>query len=462
MRRTILMALVCVCAAAADASAQQVQRPARPYRGLFGGGPPADPNRTRSELTFTGSLLVGHDSSVSPGGSGGAIDPTLERRSGGTLTGEGALKYFHGRDRRSVSIDGRAVTLGYTGIGVDPTLGGYASLSGETNLGRVMQLRLYQSFAYEPTLVLDSTTSTGGLSPIAGVDAPVAAPVGVTSGYLEQRSWSSNSSVSLDRRWTPRHTTQVVAGYLRSTFLDELGYDTRSVSTHASHSWQFARTSTFRTLYSHNDSTSDASASGLTTPMTHQRIDASFGYARRLSPTRHLSLSMGGGGTYVTTLNPATRADLNYWMPSGAGSLSVDLGRTWSVAANYLRGVSVLQSVSLTSFATDSANVAVNGLVSSRIETSLTATYSNGQAGGANTRGRFENYTGSLQVRYALSRCCATAVNYDYYVYKFRDVADLSTDFLSNFDRQAIRVGFTLWLPLYGRYADGPARGRGN
>jgi len=132
------------------------------------------------------------------------------------------------------------------------------------------------------------------------------------------------------------------------------------------------------------------------------------------------------------------------------------------VAANYLRGVSVLQSVSLTSFATDSANVAVNGLVSSRIETSLTATYSNGQAGGANTRGRFENYTGSLQVRYALSRCCATAVNYDYYVYKFRDVADLSTDFLSNFDRQAIRVGFTLWLPLYGRYADGPARGRGN
>ena len=43
----------------------------------------------------------------------------------------------------------------------------------------------------------------------------------------------------------------------------------------------------------------------------------------------------------------------------------------------------------------------------------------------------------------------------------FEDVADLSSAFLSNFDRQAIRVGFTLWLPLYGRYTDGgPARSR--
>jgi hypothetical protein len=460
MHRLFLTTLVCVCAVAADASAQMVQRPLRPYRGLFGGGPPTDPNRTRSELTFTGSMLVGHDTWLSPGGGSGGIDPTRERQSGRTLSGEAAIRYYRGRAQRSVTVDARTLTLGYSGIGVDPTVNGHVSVNGETNLGRVAQLRVTQSFSYEPTLVLGSTGSILGdagtaLAPEA--DIPIVSSV--TSGYLEQRSWSSNSSASLERRWTPRQTTQVNAGYMRSTFLDELGFDTTAVRADASHMWQVTRAASVRGLYSFTDLDSQT-ADGLSTPMTHQRIDGGVGFSRRLSPTRNMSFSVGGGATHVSTLNTANRSPLAYWMPSGAGSFSIDVGRSWSVATNYTRSVSVLQGVSLTSFAADSANVAVNGLISSRIETSMSATYSNGQAGGSNTQGRFENYTGSLQFRYAISRCCATAINYDYYVYNFENVPDLSSAFLSNFDRQAIRVGFTLWLPLYGRYTDGPSRSR--
>ena len=461
MHRLILTTAVCLLAVAANASAQQVQRPARPYRGLFGGGPPTDPNRTRSELTFTGSMLVGHDTWLSPGGGGGGIDPTRERQSGRTLSGEAALRYYRGRAQRAVTIDARTLTLGYSGIGVDPTVNGHVSIDAESNLGRVAQLRATQSFSYEPTLVLGGTGSTAagaGTALAPGADIPLVSSV--TSGYLEQRSWSSNSSASIERRWSPRQMTQVNGGYQRSTFLDELGFDTTAVRADASHAWQATRTSRVRGLYSFTDLSSRA-ADGLTTPMTHQRIDGSFGYTRRLSPTRHLSFSVGGGGTHVSTLNAANRTPLDYWMPSGLASFAVDVGRSWSVATNYTRSVSVLQGVSLTSFAADSANVAINGLISSRIETSITATYSNGQSGGANTQGRFENYTGSLQFRYAISRCCATAINYDYYVYNFEDVADLPSAFLSNFDRQAIRVGFTLWVPLFGRYTDGgPARSR--
>ena len=461
MHRLVLTTIVCVCAVAADASAQMVQRPSRPYRGLFGGGPAIDPNRSRSELTLTSSVLLGHDTWLSPGGSGGGIDPTRERQSGRTFSGEAALRYYHGRVRRSITVDARTLTLGYSGVGVDPTISGHVAINGETNLGTVMQLRATQSFAYEPTLVLGGTASTlgdAGTALVPGADVPQI--TSVTSGYLEQRSWSSNSGASLERRWTPRHATQFNAGYQRSTYLDELGYDTRSTRADVSHSWQFARTSTLRGLYSYTDMNSDSPA-GLTTPMTHRRIDGSFGYSRRLSPTRHLSFGVGGGATHVTTINASDRSSLDYWTPSGSGSFAIDLGRSWSVSSNYTRAVSVLQGVSLTSFATDSANVAVNGLISSRLETSMSATYSNGQAGGTNTRGRFENYTGSLQFRYAISRCCATAFNYDYFVYNFANVADLSSGFLSNFDRQAVRVGFTLWLPLYGRYADGgPARSR--
>ncbi len=165
--------------------------------------------------------------------------------------------------------------------------------------------------------------------------------------------------------------------------------------------------------------------------MTNQNVDASFGYNRRLSPTRQLQYQRRWRGTHVSTLNALDRSDLSYWMPSGSGSVSLDVGRSWSIAADYSRAASVLQGVSLTSFATDSASASVSGLINSRIEASLSAIYSNGRSGGADTSGRFENYSGSLQFRYAISRCCATTVNYDYYVYRFEDVVDLPSDFPS-------------------------------
>jgi hypothetical protein len=447
MRKIVVLAALVVCATSVDAAAQITQRPTRPYRGLFGGGPAPDPSRSRSEATFSGSLMVGYDTWLSPGGQ--PTGPTQERQSGSTVTGDAALSYFRGRTQRSVSLDARAETSGYSGIGAGPTVGGAVTVRAVTNLGRLTELRVAQDFGYEPTLVL------GGLGPTdLDVDATVAPPADVTSGYLEQRSWSSNSSISLARRWTPRQTTHAGAGYSRFAYLDEFGYDTRTRLANLTHSWSFSRTSSIEALYSFTDSDLDA-VDALATPLTDQNIEVSFGYNRRLSPTRQLTITAGGGATHVSTLNALDRSDLTYWMPSGSGSVSLDVGRSWSIAGHYSRGADVLQGVSLTSFATDSASASVSGLLNSRIETSLSASYSNGRSGGAGTSGRFENYSGSLQLRYAISRCCATAVIYDYYFYDFRDVVDLPSHFSSNFDRQAIRVGITIWLPLYGTYADG-------
>jgi hypothetical protein len=225
------------------------------------------------------------------------------------------------------------------------------------------------------------------------------------------------------------------------------------------HSWRFSRTSSIRASYSYSDSDLE-SGSGMITPMVTKSIEVSLGYSRRLSPTRQLQITTGGGATQVSTLDTVNRSDLSYWMPSGSGSLSWDVGRSWSIAGNYNRSASVVQGVSLTTFATNSAGASLSGLLGSRVETSISTAYSNGQSGGLGTSGRFENYSGSLQMLYAFSRCCATTLNYDYYVYRFQDVADLPNLFPPDFDRQAIRVGFTIWLPLYGTYADaGSSRG---
>ena len=328
MRRVLAIAALIVSAVNADVAAQIVQRPSRPYRGLFGGGPTPDPNRTRSELTFSGGALVGYDTWLSPGGQECPIRPP-QRQSGLAMAGEAALAYFRGRANRSISIDGRADTNGYSGIDADTTIGGNVVVAATTNLGPVMQLRAFQSFAYEPTLVLGGSPIVDG-----GVDAPVAPEV--TSGYLDQRSWSSDSSVNLSRRWTARQTTQVAAAYSRSTYLDNFGYDTSTRVADLTHTWLFSRTSSLGAHYGFSDSDSDA-GDGLSTPMTDQSLDLSFGYTRRLSPSRQLLVEVGGGATHVSTLNRLDRSGLSYWMPSGNGSVSLDVGRSWSIRANYSR-----------------------------------------------------------------------------------------------------------------------------
>jgi hypothetical protein len=453
MLRILTLSAALLCFISSDTAAQVVQRPTRPYRGLFGGGPTPDANRSRSELTFASNLQVGYDTWLAPAGATVPTGPTQQRESGYAFTGAAALSYFRGRTQRSLTVDGLVRSNGYDGIDTGSTLGATALLSAVTNLDRATQLRASLEAGYEPTLVL------GGEQPVA-VDpaAPVVSVPDVTSGYLEQRSWSSGSSVSLDRRWTARHTTTVGVAYSRQQFLDDLGNDMTSRAGHALHRWSFSRTSSVRLRYGFNESDFDSS-DGLTTT-TDQNVELGFAYNRRLSPTRRLQIEARGGATHVDGLRPEDRSRLTYWVPSGGSSISLDVGRSWSIVGDYSRYVDVLQGVSQTSFATDSASASVNGLFGRRIEASLYATYSNGTAGGADTTGRFENYSGSVQLLYALARCCATTVHYDYYVYRFQDVADLASVFPPDFDRHAIRVGFTIWLPLHGTYTDGgPSRG---
>jgi hypothetical protein len=273
----------------------------------------------------------------------------------------------------------------------------------------------------------------------------------VPSNYLEQRSWSAASLVSFDKRWTARHTTQVSGAYSRINYLDDIGNDSGRVFANAMYSWTLSRSSSLQTRYSITDSNLHGT-DGLTTPVQDQVVEVGVAYNRRLSSTRRLTLFGGGGGTYVATVAAADRSTLAYWMPSGRGSASLDVGRSWALSGSYSRSATVLQGVSLTSFATDDVSVNVTGLVNRRIESAISANYSNGRSGGAGTQGRYENYSGGFQALYAISRWFAVSVNYNYFVYRLRNVVDVPTSVPSYYDRQAIRGGITISLPLYGTY----------
>jgi hypothetical protein len=149
----------------------------------------------------------------------------------------------------------------------------------------------------------------------------------------------------------------------------------------------------------------------------------------------------------------------HYWTPSGHGTFRLGFGRSWSIAADYRRAVTVLQGVTVESFNTDAVVVETEGALSRRLDLSVSVAYSNGRTGAGDSASRFASYGGLSQLRYAIARCCAATVNYDYYYYSLQDVAGVPSGVPPQYDRNSVLVGFTLWLPLYGSYASSPDGG---
>ena len=86
-----------------------------------------------------------------------------------------------------------------------------------------------------------------------------------------------------------------------------------------------------------------------------------------------------------------------------------------------------------------------------RANVSITGTYSDGKAHEGDT-GSFSSLGGTAQIQYAVSRCCSLVTSYSYYEHRILDVAAVPTGFPSDFTRNAVRFGMTVWLPLYGTF----------
>jgi len=448
---TASLMLPLVLCAPSPVDAQQVPRPVRPYRGLFGAGPPPEPTRTRHELTLTASMTGGYDDVITPGDSG--VTPGMVPQGGFAGLADGNLRYWFGRAGKSISAEGRGFWNGYTDIDVDPMVGASGLVRAETPLGRRNNFNAALDVAYEPTLIL------GAFTPLQGdVDPNLLPETGQTTGFAEQRSWWSTSSGAFSRRWTTRQMTNLGFAYARRTYLDELGFDSRTSSGSAGHDWLFSRNTSVRGTYRFSR-TSFLDAGDSMHPLSDHTVESGLAHTRRLSPTREFYLAGGGGATYVETFNESNDAPLDYWTPSGYATLRLGVGRSWSVSADYRRGITVLQGVTLESFPTNAASVATYGNLGRRVDLTLQGAYSIGQTGDSASSSRFASYSGLARLRYALARCCAASVDYDYYYYRLQDVANVPLGVPNQFDRNSVRVGFVVWLPLYGSYVDAPERG---
>ena len=112
-------------------------------------------------------------------------------------------------------LDTTGSLTGYPGNLDSPAPAGVVNLAIRTPVGRDLTLGLSQRVSYEPLFNVLSP-GAGGTPLPPGVAQPTP-----TTGLFERNSWSSSSSVSLDRRWGRRDTTSLAYSYRTQQFLDD-------------------------------------------------------------------------------------------------------------------------------------------------------------------------------------------------------------------------------------------------
>jgi hypothetical protein len=423
--------------AAVTASGQVLERPARTRR------TDADA-RPWYTLVFTSSTLGGYDENLTPEGSQPVELSQL--RSGYTGFADAALRYQRGRQSTLFDVGGRAYVNSFRNIGLGPSYGGDVQVRFGTAVGIRHQLDLSGGAGSAPFYALGSY---GALRQSSGVGVlPDAHPA---NGMTVRRSTGGNGAIAFSSQWSRRDSVALTYRYDRRDFDDHVG-DSKSHLGSLAYRRNLGRRSGVRATYSYSDAaTLDPALASMQhsplVPARAQSLEASYEHERNFSPTRRLYFSFGAGAAYVETLNRVTRDALEYVAPSGSGTVRLDWARTWSVAADYRRSVSVLEGLTAESFVTNAAVLRVGGFVQTRSEVVFSVGYSDGRGYGVKG-GTFEAYSANSQFRYLLGSQWSAVVSHNFSTYRLHGIRLIQPGFPAQFDRNAVRVGLSFALPL--------------
>jgi hypothetical protein len=440
LRRQAVVAVAMTLCGASLAAAQVIAPPPRSTGGLFGGRRPLDPNRTSQQLTLDVSVLGGYDDNVSSEG-GVNADPLAPRVAGWNVLGSTDVRYWRGRSTRSLEINGRGFVNGFPNINLPTLLGGDGSLSGFAMVGGKLSLTGTAQTQYQPTFRFASGDDLGGIA---------AAPVDPTTGLTELESLSTNVSGTATQAWSSRNSTSVNVSHDRREYTNQDAFNTRSSVAGVSHNWYFTRTLSVSSSY--RRSHQSAQDGGVARPLDSNTGTLGLQLQRRVSPTRTLNLSGGGGAMQVKTISASGDTPFEYIAPTYYATARMDLYRTWSLSAALNRSTSVLDGITRQSFLRTTGSVWLGGNVGRRTLLTLTGTFLKGTAHEGET-GSIESNSATAQVQYALSRSIGIVGSYSYYDHLLSNTVGVVGAFPRRIDRNSVRLGMTVWLPLFGTFS---------
>ena len=473
MLRDFLLRAACLLALAAPLAPQparaqapppvrgQEQQPARAFRGLFGGNE-ADP-KSRQALNLSLSFYGAYDDNVlasqsgGAGGSGGVgagsglLDPRFQR-SGGYGGVDGSLSYRRRVSRVIVQTTVGAYSRYYPDLSEMTGVSSYGSLgirvvpSARTSFGATGTVMYSPYYAYG--------MAPGGIGAVPG-DLVVPRP---EFTIREQSAVTTMASADFQRRLGPRASLSFDGSFRdvnfgKGAWSADGGRRLRDQRVGGLFTYSMTRHLNLRLGYHYRE----GQLGGLFhvgRPIKGHEIDAGVDYRRSLSITRRTQLGFSTGSTILQTpdIYGAAGADTGRYRTrygiNGTAYLTREIGRSWTLQADYRRGLYLLEGID-EPFFSDAVNLSLGGYAGPRLRFTSNAAYNRGDSAGYSASNRrFGTYVGQAGLQFALVRSAALYTQFFYFRYRFDDGVPLPPGFGREFSRRGVRLGLNLWVPL--------------
>ena len=401
----------------------------RPYRGLFGGNP-HDPTTSWLSVSLSGA----YDDNVLPQTASGPVDPRFQES--GYLGGLSAqLTLQRAGEKGSFALSATSSMRYYPDKG-DLTGASHGALAqAGWQAWAKGNLQVSGGFMYSPLysamLATPGSTTPGSLTD-PNLETPSTVRWSGDYAVAYRPALVSYGSVQLTQAMTRR--LSFIGSYAMNfvDFSDDELTQKRD-SSHAGIGYRMTRYSTLRLGYSHT---------GYQLAETGER-HIIHDFESGIDYLRPLSIS---GRRTTFTVTPgwalAERQGRTHFYATGTATLNHEIGRTWAVQANYVRGVRFIDGMTSEMLANQLATQ-VDGFLGRRFSVQV-----GGRFDVSDESSNYKSYAGAARLNYAMSRNLQAFVHYIYYHYRFGPTVEIPDTMSRQLDRQGVRVGITLWAPV--------------
>jgi hypothetical protein len=420
---SVSAASLLLCPQAALAQSQ----PSRPSNGGVYGGSGQTP---RDSLAATVSVYGAEDSELS-GGNSIATDaqgvPLGEPYSGTDVT----LAYLPGR-RGAVDLDFRGASgfRYYPGLSEAVAATQSATVGVGVGLTRRTALHTRGGLSYSPYLDYSQPVGLDGNA--------AAAPERIRDNRVaSRRSLSYDGTINYTFQKSNRTAMMFLYGVRRTQLLDE-SQSALDSTLSAGLSRRVSRTSTARLNYVFRDGVQNLTSAA--TPIRLHDVELGYDLDLAHSPTRRTTIAFSGGPSFVEYQG---RQSIRTF---GGVALTHPFTRSWSLRAFYRRGVTFLDG-SNQPFLSDSMSIGLAGLVTRRLDVSVTAGAILGDIGieaGVAAATPYDTYTGSSRVRFGLTNSMALFAEYLATYSRYNGGAAAA----AGLNRGGLRFGLSLYVPI--------------
>ena len=413
----------------------------RPYSGLFGGRGAAPDSR--QTLSFMVSLAEGYNDDTSPQLST-VVDPAAGQAGGLQTMLVANVNYSWRGTSAQFAVNSASALAYYNDLSATRNLSHSVGIGFNAVLSQKTTLLVNQAAAYSPSYLYGLFPGDATVDPGDGV------PPAPEYSVQTRETYSYNTSLGLTHSFTRRNRMSLFGDFNYTDYVHEsdIQRDMRVAGLRA----QFSRNVKRNTVLSAGYRFRNGDVGLGFEPTTEHGVDVGIDHNRPLSATRRAFVGLRLGSSAVE-LPPSAATLLSAtgrrYLIDGEMSLGYQFSRGWQTRAVYRRGMEYVPALTEPVF-TDGVTANLDGAITRRFDLTMSAGYSNGESVFQNASS-FDTYNGDVRLRYALNRTLAAYGQYIYYVYDFGGNTQLAPGMPTRLERNAVRAGFMLWLPVVQR-----------